>query len=198
MNVGGRVLVIERPESAEALIDEEAFARNEFLPYWAELWPSAVALARRAIESDLAGRHVLEVGCGLGLPAVAAAHAGAFVLATDWAGDALTFVARNAARNGVRVQTALLAWQHPEALASRRFDIVLGADLLYEERNAVPLLGVLDRVLAREGFALLVDPGRRHAPAFLETARRAGWAIDSSPAEEVPQGAVHRLWRERP
>jgi predicted nicotinamide N-methyase len=148
--------------------------------------------------TDLAGRRVLELGCGLGLPAIAAAHAGAVVLATDWAEDALAFAARNAARNGVRVQTALLAWDRPETLASRQFDIVLGADLLYEQRNAAPLLTLLDRALAPEGFALVADPGRRHAHVFLEAARRAGWVVDSGSAADLPQGAIHRLWREQP
>ena len=71
------------------MIDEAAFDEEEFLPYWAELWPSGLALARHVAARELRGLRVLELGCGLGLPALAAALRGADVLATDWAEDAI-------------------------------------------------------------------------------------------------------------
>ena len=49
-----------RPPDADALIDEATFDEDEFLPYWAELWPSGLALARYVSELELAGRKVLE------------------------------------------------------------------------------------------------------------------------------------------
>ena len=73
--VAGRELVIARPDDPESLIDEERFEEDEFMPYWAELWPSGLALAGYVGRLDLAGRRVLEVGCGLGLPSLAAALA---------------------------------------------------------------------------------------------------------------------------
>ena len=92
--LAGRTLTLLRPPSADELIDEAAFAVEEFLPYWAELWPSGVALAEHVGERDLAGRRVLELGAGLGLPSLAAALRGADVLATDWADDAVALLAR--------------------------------------------------------------------------------------------------------
>jgi len=82
-----RELLVLAPRDGEALLSEEAFAKDEFLPYWAELWPSAMALARVVARRPLTGRRVIELGCGLGLPALAAAAAGGRVLATDWAAD---------------------------------------------------------------------------------------------------------------
>ena len=70
-------LSLLRPVSPDALLDEEAFARDEFLPYWAELWPAATALA--AALPDVAGLRVVELGCGLGLPSLVAAARGADV-----------------------------------------------------------------------------------------------------------------------
>src|SRR4051794_2998884 len=81
VGLGGRQLSILRPRDAEALIDERAFEQDEFLPYWAELWPAGVALARAVAERELAGQRVLELGCGLALPSLAAAACGARVLA---------------------------------------------------------------------------------------------------------------------
>ena len=51
IRLGETELVLRRPVSPEALIDEEAFADDEFLPYWAELWPAATALAEALPES---------------------------------------------------------------------------------------------------------------------------------------------------
>ncbi len=73
----GDDLEILRPRDSEALLDERAFAEeDEFLPYWAELWPSGVALARALDGRALRGVPVVELGCGLGLPSIVAARAG--------------------------------------------------------------------------------------------------------------------------
>ncbi|HUJ56374.1 MAG TPA: methyltransferase domain-containing protein [Gaiellaceae bacterium] len=160
------MLTIRRPPSADELVDEAAFDEDEFLPYWAELWPSGVALARAVAALDVRGLRVVELGCGLGLPSLAAAVGGADVLATDWAEDAVALLAENAARNGVVLRADRVRWDEPARLLARApFDLVLGADLLYEERNADQLAALLPR-LGEE--ALLAEPGRPHAAAFLE------------------------------
>ena len=45
--IGGRRFEFFRPRSADDLISEEDFDRDERLPYWAELWTSSLALAER-------------------------------------------------------------------------------------------------------------------------------------------------------
>ena len=114
VELAGRTLTVEHPPDAVELIDEEAFEHEEFLPYWAELWPSAVALARVVAGRRVRGASVLELGCGLALPSIAAALGGARVLATDWSPEALVFAHRNAARNGALLETALVAWSAAE------------------------------------------------------------------------------------
>ena len=195
IDVGALTLSVLRPRDAESLIDEEAFDADEFLPYWAEVWPSGVALARHVAGLELAGLRVLELGCGLGLPSLAAGLGGADVLATDWAEDALELLRRNAARNGVAVRTGVLRWEEPDTLAGASFDLVLAADVLYESRNAAPLLALLGLTVEPGGVALVSDPGRRHAGAFFAAARRGGWKVDALPAPELTRGAVSRLTR---
>src|SRR5215204_3004899 len=92
VEVGGLQLAIVHPPDAAELIDEEAFEHEEFLPYWAELWPSSLALARAVAGVELAGRSVVELGCGLALPSIVASLGGARVTATDWSPDALVYV----------------------------------------------------------------------------------------------------------
>jgi predicted nicotinamide N-methyase len=163
-------LRILRPPDPDAMIDEARFDEDEFMPYWAELWASAIALATVVAERDLRGRRVLELGCGLGLPSIAAALGGANVLATDWAPEALDVTRRNAERNGASVETLLADWSRPaELLARAPFDLVLCADVLYEPRNVDALLELLPR-LTHE--VLLGEPGRATAARFFESAER--------------------------
>ena len=151
------------------MIDEAAFDSDEFLPYWAELWPSGFALARHVAGLELAGRKVLELGCGLGLPSLAAALRGADVLATDWAQDAIELLRRNAERNGALLRVARVRWSEPAALLrAAPWDLVLGADLLYEARNADQLAELLPRL---GGELLLAEPGRPYAKDFLRRFR---------------------------
>ena len=161
------VLQVLRPRDAEALLDEHAFEHEEFLPYWAELWPSGVALARRVAARALKGARVLELGCGLGLPSLAAALAGGRVLATDWSPQAIELLRDNAERNGAELELEVADWACPEALIERApWDLVLGADLLYERRNVAPLLDLVPKLLAK-GELWLADPGRAPAEEFL-------------------------------
>jgi predicted nicotinamide N-methyase len=141
------------------------------MPYWAELWPSGVALARVVADQDLAGARVLELGAGLGLPSLAAALRGAVVLATDWAEDAVALLRENAAANRIALRAERVRWDDPGLLlAEAPWDVVLGADLLYEDRNATLLLELLPRL---GGDILLADPGRPAAAAFL-----ARWNVE--------------------
>jgi predicted nicotinamide N-methyase len=195
MAIGEWTLVIGRPADPEALIDEDAFERDEFLPYWAELWPSGLALARKVAELPLVRRTVLELGCGLGLPSLVASLAGADVVATDWAPEALELLHRNAERNGAALTATCVDWRDAAALPAGRFDLVLAADVLYEARNAAPLLAALGRTVAEGGRALVADPGRRHAQAFLDDARSDGWRVTTAAEPLLPRGGISTLER---
>jgi predicted nicotinamide N-methyase len=179
VEVAGRRLELRRPPDPEALITEQAFEHEEFLPYWAELWPSGVALARRVAARSLKGARVLELGCGLGLPSLAAALAGGRVLATDWSPQAIDLLRDNAERNDAELELAIVDWAHPAEIVERApWDLVLGADLLYERRNVEPLLRLVPELLGASdggdeapgrgsGELWLADPGRAPAADFL-------------------------------
>jgi predicted nicotinamide N-methyase len=191
--VGGRDLTLLRPRHPETLLSEEAFAHDEFMPYWAELWPSGLALARVIGVRALRGARVLELGCGLALPSLAAAAAGGRVLATDWADDSIALAQRNAQRNGLTIEALCCSWTAPEPLVSRApWPVVLASDVLYEERNGEALLPLLPRLVDARGEIWLADPGRPSADPFLEAARER-FAIETRHVAELPQGAIHRL-----
>jgi predicted nicotinamide N-methyase len=157
------------------------------VPYWSVLWRSGVALARELDGVPLEGLRVVELGCGLGVPSIAAARAGASALATDAAGEALVLVSRNAVENGVEVETAAIDWKRPRPILERApFDLALAADVLYERASVAVLLELLPR-LAPEAW--LADPGRPAAEAFLTQAQRR-WAVETSRHGVV---RIHRL-----
>src|SRR3954469_2617627 len=146
--VGVGELRLLRPRDSEELLDEEAFEHEEFLPYWAEMWPSGVELARDVAARALRGARTLELGCGLALPSIAAALAGGHVLPTDWSQEAITLAAANAERADVRLETLACDWSRPAPLLGRGpWDLVLAADVLYERRNVDTLLDLLPRLI---------------------------------------------------
>jgi predicted nicotinamide N-methyase len=163
-------LDLVRPESPEDLIDEAAFAVDEFLPYWAELWPASRALAEAL--PDVSGLRAVELGCGLGVPSLVAAARGAAVTATDWAVDAIELLRENARRNGLRLTAEVRDWREPW---DDRFDLALAADVLYERRNVEPLLARLRELAPR---ALVGLAGRPYETEFL---RSAGGVVEIAP-----------------
>jgi predicted nicotinamide N-methyase len=139
------------------------------MPYWAELWPAGLELVD-ALPPSLEDVRVVELGCGLGVPSLVAAARGAEVTAIDWAEPAVELLRANACRNGLELTAIHADWRS----FNGRFDLVLGADLLYEERNAEALLELLPGLAAE---VLLAEPGRPHAAEFLRRARST-WKVE--------------------
>ena len=199
VELGEETYRILHPTSADALIDEEEFEGDERLPYWAELWPSAIALARHLAREDLSGRRAIELGCGVGLPSVVALARGAEVLATDHYEAALDFAVHNARTNlGREPRTALLDWHAPERLGT--FDLLLAADVLYEQRSVTVLADLVPELLAPGGEALFADPRRKDAPLFLDLMAERGFPASTQSAVVEQAGRevrvlVHRLRR---
>lgn len=177
-------MTISRPVGYDRLIDDAAADPEQNLPYWAELWPSGVALAGK-ITCDpriVRGRRVLELGCGLGVTAVAALKAGADLLVTDYSPEALTLCALNALdQAGVVPRSFRVNWRDLSSPlhAGEAFPIVLAADVLYERRDVEPLLALVDRVVATGGKLWLAEPGRPAAAQFLESILAGGWTQES-------------------
>ncbi|MGH2744799.1 MAG: class I SAM-dependent methyltransferase, partial [Thermoleophilaceae bacterium] len=134
-----------------------------------------------------------ELGCGLGLPSIAAAMAGGRVLATDWSPEAVRAAAENARRNGVELETAVVSWGSPEAIVERTpWRWVLASDVLYERRNVDLLLELLPRLVDRTGEVLIADPARAPAERFLERAPER-WHVRSTGSPRAARTRIHRL-----
>jgi predicted nicotinamide N-methyase len=190
--VEGRTFLIERPGNSDRILDHPAvraaFLADEYMPYWADLWPAARMLAKAVLREPWAeGLEALEVGCGLGLPGVAALARGLRVTFSDYDATALHFAAGNARLNGFEDFRLLqLDWRDPPAGA--RFPVVFGSDLIYEVRNVAPLVGLLKRVLAPDGLCLLTDQDRVPSQALRETLAAEGLDFTTQPTRAGEPG----------
>jgi predicted nicotinamide N-methyase len=177
-------------ETIDALFAKlEAEGRPELLetlcPYFGVVWPAAralVAVLQERGPDALAGRRVLEVGCGLALPTLVAARLGAQVTATDFHPEVPRFLRANVELNGVteRVRYVELDWRRgvPPEMAGA-FDLVVGSDVLYERQHALEVAGTLAGVVRPGGEILLADPARPYLQAFADAMRAQGFAAET-------------------
>lgn len=194
VDVDGQPFSIVHPKDAEGLIDEAAFNRDERLPYWADIWPASIALARTVIGLHGEGRSLLELGCGVGLVAAAALRAGFDVTASDYYDEALAFARMNGRSNaGREPHTLLLDWRHlPNAIPA--FDVVAASDVLYERTLGALVARTMAMTLAENGRALISDPGRVGSPTFFDALHDVGLKHVGAVVVSVPMhGRDHSI-----
>lgn len=170
-------------------IGQDDLDQDERLPYWVELWPASLALGQWLGErrDRLAGRRVLDLGCGLGLTALVAASLGGRVLGLDYEPAALRFAAANARGNAVAgADFACMDWRAP-ALRTGAADLVIAGDVMYEKRFAAPVADFLDHALARDGLAWVAEPNRAVYAQFRELLAGRGWRMDKLRTQGIPQ-----------
>jgi len=148
--------------------EEELGQINVPPPYWAFAWAGGQALARYLLDNAtaVAGAHVLDLGSGSGLTAIAAMRAGAAcVLAADIDALALAAIELNAAANAVTVEATLedLLVAGPKQVGGR-FDVVLIGDLFYERTLADRVLAYIVAASAHGAQVLVGDPRRSYFP----------------------------------
>lgn len=203
-------LMVERPVDAYSLLDDpvvrEAHERDEYMPYWADIWPSSRMLAKTLAKEDWSGFpqtngkvEVLELGCGLGIPGLTALACGLRTTFSDYDLTALDFAARNARRNKLydfRVQP--IDWRFPPP---QQYPVIIGADLTYEERSIVPLVQLLQAMLLPGGVCWLTDQDRTPAPLLREQLGLRGLKYEShvvragEPGGFRIQGTLYKIRR---
>lgn len=171
--IDGRSFQIDRPKQSDRLLDHpvirSAFSADEYMPYWADLWPASRMLARAILRADWpAGLTALEIGCGLGLPGIAALAKGIRVVFSDCDLTAMRFAETNAKLNGFTDFELLpLDWRFPPENST--YSLILGSDLVYERRHVDPLVNLIAKVLAPDGTCLLTDQDRPPSEYLRET-----------------------------
>jgi len=179
VTIGNHVYRLTTASDIELLIDritDEEFRLDERLPYWAELWHSAVALSLFLVEkpSRVRGKRVLEIGAGLALPGIVVASSGSRVTCTDFEEHALQAAELNFLQNcpGYEPDVRYLDFRDPP---TERWPVIIGADVIYESRFITPLVHFLRTVLEKDGMFLLAEPNRLIAVPFFEALAADGF-----------------------
>jgi len=176
LEIGGRRWTVSAVIDQDALL--ELAPRFTNIPYGLLLWESAVALATRlaAEGGGLDGRSLLELGAGVGLAGLVARATGARVTQTDHDALALAVARRNGDANGITGIVQLVAdwrsWEHAPC-----YDLIIGADIVYDQSVHADLARIFTRNLAPGGRIVLADPDRPRTLGLLATLEDAGWRL---------------------
>lgn len=201
--IADRVFRMDRPGDSDRLLDHPAtraaFAVDEYMPYWADLWPASRMLAKAILREPWEpGTEALEVGCGLGLPGIAALSRGLRVTFSDYDATALRFARANAVLNGFSEFRLLqFDWRYPPP--ELRVPVLLASDLVYEMRNVAPLVALIKQVLLPGGLCLLTDADRAPSHLLRETLAQEGLPFTikpmhaGEPGGRRVKGTLHRI-----
>ena len=177
----GQNILLTSPADPDAFLDDpaalSAHSEREETPYWPYLWPTARRMAAEVLQADWPfDADILELGAGIGLVGLAASARGWQVTFSDNQADAVTLALYNAWQNGWGEKAAglLLDWYAPE---DQQFSVILGCEVTYQRENHAALLDVVERMLAPNGIAWFGEPGRIHAPKFIELAQSRGFVV---------------------
>ena len=169
--IEGQVFRLTLPAVPDAFLEDPevhaAFDRDEYMPYWAFLWPAALKMVTTILKTEWPkSSQVLEIGAGIGIVGLAGLAKGLKVTISDYEPKAVDLALYNARKNGFENgQGLVLDWRNPPA---ETYDYLWGCELLYEDRHHEPLLNLTRRMLRPNGVAWFVDGGRMRAERFCQ------------------------------
>ena len=212
LEFGESAVKVVRPAEPDRLLDDPVVRdwnqSDDYMPYWAYLWPGARLLAEVVAREPWPGCGpgqeppcALEIGCGVGLAGLMALERGLRVHFTDYDLAPLRFVERSIRENGfdpTLCTTGLLDWREPPDLS---FPIILGSDVLYERRLVPLVANLLAVMLEPGGQGLIACPGRTSAESFPDAVRSRGLSCQAEPVASTADdhqfisGVVYRIRR---
>lgn len=175
--IQGQSFRLVLPAAPDALLEDpevhEAFDRDEYMPYWAFLWPAALKMVATILSTKwVPNTEVLEIGSGIGIVGLAGLAQGLDVTISDYEPKAVELAMYNARRSGfTHGQGMVLDWR---SAPERQYPVIWGCELLYEDRNHEPLLNLTRNILTSDGVAWFVDGGRIRAERFCEFVPKFG------------------------
>ena len=164
---------------------------SERLTFWWGITSAAIALAKHVQSSEIAGKRVIELGCGLGLAGITAGLSGAEVLFTDFMPKALDFADTNARLNGLHnFATGILDWEQPGSI--EKFDLILGSEILYDYFFHGSLIHLFRKIMKTDGTVLLADRKRLCVSRFIGRMHRVGFISEEFKEEVRERGFPHQ------
>ncbi len=156
---------------------EEAGICSASWSMFGQLWPASHVLAKAVKTIEIEGRSVLELGCGLALPSLVLQYRGANITASDHNPITETFLNYNTNLNNLpNIPYLDLPWGD-EGLETKRYDLIIGSDILYEPNHADLLVGLIERIAEPKAKVLVSCPGRGHRNNFSRSMRKLGFVL---------------------
>ncbi len=190
IQIGQLSIPMEVIDSFDQILDDFADSDpddTDKIPYFAEMWPSAIALAKYIEKKPqlVQNKKIIELGCGLGLPSIVAAKLGATTcLATDFHPACIPYCHANITRNNVnQVRCLTLDWRYPRI--NQTFDVIIGSDLLYEEPQTDALMHCMAKIQKGSTRLILADPLRKHIQTAVEKLEQAHWQIELDDMDDI-------------
>ena len=197
--------VVEEEDRREKVTGQRRNGDELHLPYWAELWDSSFGLGAHLVEHVVQrarspslqtwdpSTSVLDLGCGMGLTGLVAAALGARVTLADLEPPALLLARLNTLPYRDRAHVRKVDWRRDRL--NERFDLILGADVLYERAQWGFLEPFWLAHLAPAGSVLLGEPGRQTGDLFPDWITARGWSLERFeqpvPTREKPVRVFH-------
>jgi len=171
-------------------------------PLFGTVWASGEVLAHLMLDFQIAGKRILEVGCGIGLSSLLLNHRLADISATDYHPEAGNFLAENTRLNKDRDIPFMRAGWGDIDCGIGKFDLIIGSDLLYEPDHAELLSAFINLHAKPHCEVILVDPGRGNAARYSKKMVSLGYTHSQShpesrplPAQPFPRGNILRYQR---
>ena len=182
LEFGGRTYRVQALKDLQQFDDpghvaEDAGISSAQWSLFGQPWPSGCVLAAEMAVHEIAGKRILELGCGLALASLVLAGRGADITASDYHALAGDFLATNCRVNGMQpVPFLCLDWTRPDPDAGR-FDLLVGSDILYERWHVEQLAGVIERLAQPRAEVVITDPGRGNTNRFERALETLGFEV---------------------
>jgi len=149
----------------------ESAKRGEYVafPYWAKLWPSAIALTEFLAKNNslIKDKVIFEIAAGLGLPSIFCTQYAKYVICSDYAEEALFFVNQSISLNKIKnIETKQFDWN--EDVLIEEVDMLLLSDINYNPGSFAALYKLINKYLANGVSVLISTPQRLMAKPFIE------------------------------
>lgn len=176
------------------LPDDDPAVKDEQIPYWAEVWPSALGLSEHLLarQEFFNGKKVLEIGCGLGLPGIVAGKIADRVILSDYLTAPLELASHNWSLNHASpCETRLLDWRTGATEADA--DVILASDIAYERRMFDPLMAAFENWLQAGATVMISEPDRHFAREFFLQLHNGDWHSEKTELKIDRKGLSYRI-----
>jgi predicted nicotinamide N-methyase len=138
-------------------------------PYWAKVWPSAIALldVLKAHPHLIQNKHVLEIAAGIGLPSLMMADIAKSIQISDYDKEAVALLQKNIEYLQLQNAEALrLDWNAlPETIHP---EVIILSDVNYDPTQFETLTKLIEKFIHQGSTVILSTPQRIMASSFVQ------------------------------